>query len=101
MRFVRLLKDTPDYDKGDIFYRCNYSYVFFDQEDLSSIEDYDEAFPVRTVEDGLGNWFEEITLIAVKPFNAEKLQEVDELADQAGDIIQPFHLAIPNIGVRK
>lgn len=85
MRFYRLLKDTPTHNAGAIFVwqwvpGKGWYYVDYD-----SPEDYYDA---KIVEDE-SEWFEEVEQIFVRTFNAEPLKEIDEIADEEGDIIQP------------
>lgn len=98
MRFVRLLNDSPEFVKGSVFelrqikrYHGPNSFYPYTYVDVYEAVNGEGHYNVSVVEDN-PNWFEEVEQIFVRPFNAEKLNQIDQLASQEGDIVQPFYI---------
>lgn len=73
--YYRLLKDTPDANAGDVFKYNHMTHLY------ESITNDNICYSIKSVENQ-PDWFEEVQMIFVREKNAEKLEEIDRLADE-------------------
>lgn len=79
MRYFRLLKDTPEHLKDTVFFLNDDGWY----HRVDSLNNF--VFAKYVVEDQ-PEWFEEVISIYVKPYNAETLQKIDDMADATVEI---------------
>lgn len=94
MKYVRLLKDTPEAPTGTIFERIEVNQNRFGWVWVYKALNKDCMFNSDVVE-GNDEWFEQVEQIFVKPCNIEALKEIDKVANE-GDLIigQPIQVRI-------
>jgi hypothetical protein len=87
--FYKLKKDLPTFEAGTICYVDDGAW----DEKMCRLDDGLVMYMMETLDaycDNFDDWFEEVEQVFVKTKNAERIREIDEIADDSTDIASPF-----------